>query len=174
MKTKIFFREGLDRQIGDLPVGLVMRTIDESSMARSAQPGACSLLESAKNRKLVSLPGVEDDRGFDTRHAGPIGEPIEREILEMLCVAHDDMHDHVVTPRNQEGRTNLGHVDDIVHQPVDRAAFVLFEADHEERFEPHTERLWIYVDMRAPNDAAIAQALNPLMGRGCSEADLGG
>src|ERR1700743_3817386 len=105
MKTKIFFREGLDRQIGDLPVGLVMRTIDKSSMARSGEPGRCSLLESAKNRKLVSLPGVEDDRGFDTRHAGPIGELIECEILEMLRVAHDDMHDQIVTAGDQEGRT---------------------------------------------------------------------
>lgn len=120
----------------------------------------------------MSLPGVEDDRGLDTRHTRPIGELIEREILEMLRIAHDNMHDQIVAPRDQEGRTNLGHVDDVVHQPVDGAALVLFEADHEERFEPYAERLWVYVDVRAPDNPAIAQSLNPLMGGGCGQADL--
>ena len=67
---------------------------------------------------------------------------------------------------------NLEHVNDGVHQLVNCAAFVFFEADHEERFEPYAERLWVYVEVRAPNDPAIAQALNPLMGEGRRQADL--
>jgi hypothetical protein len=39
---------------------------------------------------------IENDRGLDARDAWPVGELVERQILEMLCIAHDDMHDQIM------------------------------------------------------------------------------
>ena len=91
----------------------------------------------------------------------------------MLRIPHHHMDDEIVASRDEESRADLRHVDDIVHELVDRAALVLRHLDHEQGFEPDAERLGVNLDMYAAQDAAVAHPLDALVGRGWGKADLG-
>lgn len=118
--------------------------------------------------------GVEDQRRLDPCHAGPVGQAVEGEVLEVPRIPDDDMDHHVVASADQPGRAHLRHIDEIVHERVDRAALVFRQLDHEQCLQSDAERLRIDFGVGAQQHAALAQAANALMRARRGKADPGG
>src|SRR6516225_6366806 len=100
-----------------------------------------------KDRELVPAAGLVDDRGLDAGDPGPARELVEGEVLQMLRIPHDHVHHDVVTAGHEKSDADLRHPGNIIHELIDRAALVLGQFDHEQRLEPHAERLRIDLGM---------------------------
>ena len=97
----------------------------------------------------MTPPRVIDDRGFDPRDTGAVGELVERQVLQMRSVAGYDMHDHVPAPAEQERGAHLGDPADLLHEAVDHGALVLGQLDHQQRFDADAERALVDLGVNA-------------------------
>lgn len=125
------------------------------------------------DRQSVALTGLENNRGLDPRYAGPAREFIERQILEVKSVTDSDVHNQVVSPRDQIRRPHLRNAGHVPKKVVNRLTFVLRETDHQQRLEANAEYLWIGFRVQALENAILPQSTNALVRGRRRQAHLG-
>jgi hypothetical protein len=107
-----------------------MTTVVDDRLLTKPRP---SILLS-ENGQFVAAPGLKDDGRLDTDDPRSVRELVEGKVLQMLRVPYDDVHHDIVTACHEESEPYLGHPRNVVHEAIDRAALVLGQFDHVQRF----------------------------------------
>jgi hypothetical protein len=93
--------------LDELPRGHIIGVDTHSRLGRLPPGDQITQLKDFENGEFVVVPCAENYRGLDARHGGAVRELVERQIFQMLRIAHHHMHHEVIAAGHQESGPDL-------------------------------------------------------------------
>ena len=105
----------------------------------------------------------EDQRGFEVTRFRPGGEGVDREVAQVVGIAHPDVHEEVVLASHVVRRDDLGQRLNVEAESLELIARVLPQADRDDRLEAEAESARVDVGVEAAQPTfARSSAPSPL------------
>gem|GEM_PF-2136941 len=103
-----------------------------------------------------------DQRSLQPGDFCPGGEPVERQVLEVVGISNCDMHDEVLLSCHVVDRDDLGQAHDVVAECIHHVSGVLRQSDGDEGLHSDADRAWIDLGVKSGDDAALLKSPDSL------------